>query len=275
MQSLGRYEGLTEISAALGGGSDAIVYKATEQASGQVVALKVLTKNPQPLSVERFRQEAALLSGLDHPNIVKVLATPVLSASEPPYYYVMQFLDGQSLSARLKEQGGSLSLAQFAPIFGQLADALAYIHARDIFHLDVKPNNVFLSHNDFSTLIDFGISCGLDGEGPSKRRAGTLAYASPEQVLGIQYSSQSDIFSLAALTYEVLSGCHPFTAGSVSQITDEILRGKEKPLHLLSADIPMALSVCLARALSKDPKHRYGDILSFAQDFEQAAKSKS
>jgi|GEM_PF-3180232 len=279
MKSLGPYEGLIVVSAALGGGGDTTVYKGRESATGQTVALKVLSeKKTEPISVERFRQEASLLAGLDHPHIVKVLATPVLTATEPPCFYVMQFIEGESLAAKLQKIGGSMPLSQFAPIFGQLAQALAYIHAKGIVHMDVKPNNVILSADNSITLIDFGISRLVGGNQNWPRRSGTLAYASPEQVLGMEYSHQSDIFSLAALSYEVLSGSHPFsslTTCSISTITDEILRGKEKPLHLLSSDIPMAISVCLARALSKDPKQRYADILSFAQDFEHCAKSKS
>lgn len=289
MQNLGPYEGLIEISRPTCGSSGACIYKARDRESGHTVALKVLNpaggtgrgakpqpisvqveEKPEPISVERFLQEASILASLDHPNIVKVLPTQIPPPSQPPYFYVMQFLTGRELSRVLQENGGRLPLERFIPIFRQLASALAYIHERGIVHMDVKPNNVFISENDSITLLDFGISRYANGRESFNKPAGTLAYASPEQMLGLDFSQQSDIFSLGALAYEVLSGSPPFTAGSISRLADRVLNEKEKPLHLRCPDISMALSVCIARALSKAPKQRYPDVDSFARDFELA-----
>ena len=204
----------------LGGGGMSRVFVAEERALRRKIVVKVLPEElAGAVSAERFRREIQLLATLQHPNIVPVLRASE-SADRP--YYIMPFVEGDSLRAFLSTRG-RLTLGETLRIVRDLASALTYAHARGIVHRDIKPENVLLC-GGAAVLTDFGIAKALGAATATSGAAtdssgltatgvaiGTPAYMSPEQVLGeSDLDGRSDIYSLGCLAHELLCGQPPF-----------------------------------------------------------------
>lgn len=207
-----------EVESVVGQGGMGMVFKALDKSLSRTVAIKILlTANTDQESQERFEREARALSSLDHPNIVKILSWGVNSHGNP--FHVLEFLDGQPLSSRLGG-GKRLSPEQFHEIFGQILSALSYAHEKGIVHRDLKPNNILLTEAEgqvTAKVIDFGIARVLRSEGEKTLTAtnhliGSPNYMSPEQCRGAKVDHLSDIYSLACVMYEALTGAPPHQA---------------------------------------------------------------
>ncbi len=266
----GRYELLGEI----GRGGMGIVYRAIDPVSDKIVAIKKLVlENIGPEKrdefKDRFVREAHTIAKLKHPNIVDVLD---VSLSEGSYFYVMEYLDGDSLRKDLLRRGGKMPLGNFLPILSQVGEALSFAHSMSIVHRDVKPDNIFILRNGTVKLTDFGIARAAEFEDANLTKTGimmgTLAYVSPEQLQDAKsVDHRADIFSLGVVAYEALSGSLPFTADGIAATIVKIISQEEIPLHI-GGEIPPGISSAVARAMRKKPKERYRSVQEFVKDFE-------
>jgi serine/threonine protein kinase len=214
----------------LGRGGMATVYLAQDRRHDRPVALKVLhAAQGAALGAERFDREIRLLARLRHPFVL-----PLHDSGEAAgdLFFVMPFIDGESLRSRL-ERDERLSLADAGRIVGQIADALDYAHGEGVIHRDVKPENILLSRHGHALLADFGIARGalLAPEASVKLTQagialGTASYMSPEQALGEQgIDGRSDVYSLGCVLFEMLAGRPPFTGPTALSIVVPRARG--------------------------------------------------
>jgi len=254
----------------LGGGGMSRVFLAEDNALGRSVVFKVLLPElAAGVNAARFNREVQVSARLQHPHIV-----PVLSAGEVDGlpYYVMPFVKGESLRARLAT--GPLPISEVVNVLTDVAKALAYAHAEGIVHRDIKPDNILLSAGACS-VADFGIAKALDAaranqtaqhaEGAARTEAlttlgtsiGTPAYMAPEQVAGDpDVDHRADIYSLGCVAYEMLTGEAPFAGKSPQQMLAAHVLEKPVPLTERRADIPPALVALVDRCLAKQPSDR-------------------
>ncbi len=250
-------------------GGCGLVYAAAHTRLPGQVAVKVLhrglIRNLEAMT--RFRQEAEITSPLRHPHIVQVLDFNVTPDGLP--YLVMELLEGRPLAARLAE-GGPLAPGAALRIVGQIAQALHAAHARGIVHRDLKPDNVMLlptqGGEDFVKVLDFGISQASwrPRLTDNMHVAGTPQYMAPEQACGLrdQIGPWSDQFSLAAITYTLLTGREPFEGQDAISVLYQVVHQDPQPPSRYAALSP-AVDAVIMRGLSKQPADRFPDILAF------------
>ncbi len=251
-----------------------IVYRAIHPDSGKFVAVKKLVlENIAPDKKaefkDRFKREAYTIARLKHPNIVDVIDICIEGDS---FYYVMEFLDGDSLRKDLVRRGGKMTVEQLYPVLAQVGTALALAHSMNIVHRDVKPDNIFILKDGSVKLTDFGIARAAEYEESNLTKTGimmgTLNYVSPEQLQDAKsVDHRADIFSLGVVCYEALSGSTPFTADGIAATIVKIVSQEEKPLHIIDATIPVEISTSVARTMRKQPKERYRSVAEFIKDF--------
>ena len=246
----GRYSLEREV----GRGGMGIVYLARDLRLERVVAIKLLPpdRSAAPLR-ERFLREARTAARLSHPHVI-----PIHSVEETGdfVFFVMAFVDGETLGARLRRDG-VLKAHDAARILREVAWALAYAHGQGVVHRDVKPDNILLERGSGRALVaDFGIARlvqapGMSGEG---ELIGTPEYMSPEQASGSSIDGRSDLYSLGVVGYYALSGRLPFTASSVVALLAQQVTKSCPPLEAPGA--PHSLVVAVERCLAKDPAQR-------------------
>jgi len=253
------------IQAKIGSGAMGVVYKARDPWRGTDVAVKVLPPDmaDEEELVARFRREAESASTLDHPNIIRVYD---YGEAEGLLFMVMELLQGVDLKV-LIEQGTVGPMPRKFSIMVQVADALGYVHARDIVHRDLKPGNIHVEADGRAKVMDFGLVRLADSE---MTRAGTVmgspSYMAPEQMRGRKADARSDIFSLGAVYYELLSGKRAFPGKGIHQILMAVMTSEPPPLVQVASDVPAPLAEVVTRCLGKDPDTRYqnGSELSAA-----------
>ena len=269
-QSLGRYQILEQ----LGEGGMATVYKAYDTLLERFVAIKVIRTDqfaPSMLGemLKRFEREAKALAKLSHPNIVHVHD---YGEHEGAPYLVMEYLPSGTLK---QSQGVPVPWQQALHILLPIAQALAYAHEHNVIHRDIKPANILLTENGLPMLSDFGIAKILEsnaggtltGTGMS---IGTPEYMAPEQWTG-QSSPQSDIYSLAVVLYELVTGRKPYTSDTPVGI---MLKQVNEPLPLPTQfvpDLPEGVEKVLVKALERRPEDRYQSMSEFASALESLA----
>ncbi len=260
-----------EILGELGRGSTSVVYRARRLIDGESVALKVLRREvASGVPVERFLREIQLESRFAHPHIV-----PVLSSGEADGipYCVMPLCEGESLRARLDRER-ELPVDQTVRIVTEVASALAHAHAHGVVHRDVKPENIFLAQ-DRAMVLDFGIARALsrtvgDRLTESGVTVGTPAYMSPEQASGDQLiDPRSDVYSLACVAYEMLTGDPPFTGRSAQVVIARHLRDTPSSARLIRTTLPTGIDYALSRALAKSPADRFASATEFTEALNQ------
>lgn len=273
----------------LGGGAMAAVYRATDEETGQSVALKLLLPGADAVMRERFRREARTASVLDHRHIVPTLEVGQASL-QGVAYIAMELIEGYSLS-QLLELYGRLDPTDACLILAPVAEALAFAHARGIVHRDVKPSNILLQtvaadvpgavrlhvldEPVAALLSDFGIARALDAPDLTSagRTIGTPAFMAPEQCAGSdEIDGRADIYALGAVLYRCLVGRAPFT-GSTTQILhahvyDPLLIPDEAVQRL-----PQEALDLMARSMMKDPAGRFQDARDMAHTLREAAES--
>lgn len=252
------------LKSSLGTGGTAHVYVAHELQTGRRVAIKVLREeHAATLSAERFLAEIDIVARLEHPNIVPVMAS---GTADGLPYYVMPFVEGQSLRMRLNRLG-RLPLDEVLHICGDVSAALDYAHRRRVVHRDIKPENVLL-HGGRALVVDFGIALALDAMEHSRHTLpgsmpGTPDYMSPEQAQGeSRVDGRSDVYSLACVAYEMICGSPPFT-GTPNIVFLRQLSAEPLPLCCRMPHVPHGLSAAVSRALSKVPAHRFATAGAF------------
>jgi len=242
------------------------------------LAIKVLHEAvvEDPTACTRFVMEAEIVSGLGHPHIVSVTDFNELASGQP--YMVMEYLEGEELSARLKRDG-RLPPAHVALLLEQTADALSRVHEQGIVHRDLKPGNIFLVDTSANAihikLLDFGISKIKASHmqlTQMKTVLGTPHFMSPEQAKGAieEIDRATDIFSLGAIAYVCLTARMPFAAEKLVDLVTEISTTTPPAPSDLIPGLPPALDQVIARAMAKEPSERYEKVLELAAAFREA-----
>jgi eukaryotic-like serine/threonine-protein kinase len=263
---IGKYEIIKEV----GRGSTGCVYLSHDPYYGRDVAIKVYNieanDDPDKARVARkmFLSEAHMVGMLQHPNIL-----PIYDAGEEGghYYVVTEFVHGaRTLSAYCKPDN-LLRIDDVVELVYKCAKALSYAHGRGVIHRDIKPSNVMLTVDSDVRIIDFGIAIVADSEiSRIEGIAGSPSYMSPEQVQSLEITNRSDLYSLGAVMYELLTGYRPFRAGNLSKLLHQIVYATPPPIHTLRQDIPEELESVVATAMQKESDKRYRTGQEFAAD---------
>ncbi|HKW32080.1 MAG TPA: protein kinase [Candidatus Acidoferrum sp.] len=255
----------------LGSGGMGVVYEAEDTKLGRRVALKFLPENSNrdPQALERFLREARAASSLNHSGICTIHA---IEEHEGKTFIAMELLEGQTLDKLLRQ--GILAISRAIEIGIQLADALDAAHKKGIIHRDIKPANIFVTERGQVKILDFGLAK-LTAEQPAYADAetigdnetllltspgtavGTIAYMSPEQARGEELDARSDLFSLGAVLYQVVTGKQPFPGSTSAVVFDNILRNTPVAPVSLNPEVPAELERILNKALEKDREVRY------------------
>jgi serine/threonine-protein kinase len=268
------YELLEEV----GRGGMGVVYKARRLADGQVVAVKMVTPEvaPQAALLARFQRETGILRNLTHPHIVSFHEAGEAGGL---LYFVMEYVDGPCGSALVKRHG------PFAPprvvtLGCQLLDALAHAHLQGFVHRDVKPGNVLLACSEgreVLKLADFGLgrayqASAMSGLTVAGTAGGTPAYMPPEQVLDFRAARPAaDQYAAAATLYYLLTGQTIYEpAPTTMELMMRILHSEPIPLRQPGPPLPARLGEVLRRALARDPRHRFPDVLGMRNALEKA-----
>ena len=257
----------------LGRGGMGLVLLAHDLRHHRLVAFKLM--RPEVASVvgsERFLREIQLAAQLQHPNIVPVYES---GECEDTLYYVMPYVEGESLRGRLRRDG-QLPLTDALQIAREVADALAYAHAHGVVHRDIKPENILLA-GGHALVVDFGIARALTAAGTDRLTEtglviGTPAYMSPEQSSGSQaLDGRSDLYSLACVLYEMLAGEPPYTGQSSQAIIAKRLTEPIPHLCTVREGIPEAVERAVTTALAKVPADRFASAADFARALQPAS----
>jgi serine/threonine-protein kinase len=270
----------------LGGGGMGVVWLARDESSAEaqrLVALKFARVGAAASGlVQRLAREQRVLAALAHPNIAKLYGSGVTADGQP--YLVLEYVQGLSLDAYCVARKASLALR--LALFVQIADALAYAHARHIVHCDLKPDNVLVTSAGETRLLDFGIAKLLLDASTTSPSLGQLsvlygrpvtpAYAAPEQLLGEPVTFASDIYSLAVMLYELIAHARPYTwkRGSNRALRDAIVSADPPPPSAHVADsgvrqlLQRGIDAMVLRALSKRPEDRQSSMQAFAAEIE-------
>lgn len=253
----------------LGKGSRSSVFLAKDTADqNKLVALKILEINYNKQSdVEaelfaRFLREAQTAAALEHENIIQIVDS---GHSSTMAYIVMEFVNGKSL----RDYGEQNSLLPANLVFhltAQCADGLHYAHNKGIIHRDVKPANIiFDKHRNIAKLGDFGIArIANSTQTLAGSLLGTPFYMSPEQLVGLELDARSDVFSLGATVFRLLTGTTPFVGGSMAELMRAIVNEPHKNLRLMRPDLPSEVTDVIDTALCKDPKRRFENAAELA-----------
>lgn len=271
----------------LGAGGMGEVYLAEDTRLKRRVALKILPKEftLDEERLRRFQQEAQSASALNHPNILMIFD---IGEAEGTHYIATEFIEGTTL--RRHFANSRMNLREVSSVSIQIASALASAHAAGIVHRDIKPENVMLRPDGYVKVLDFGLAkliepqpSTIETQAPTianlvtepGKIVGTIAYMSPEQVRGVAVDARSDIFSLGVVIYEMVSGRHPFSGETASDLIASILKTNPAPLERYSSDVPPKLQWIVSKALRKERDERYqtakellGDLKNLSRELD-------
>ena len=250
----------------------ATVYLARDLRHESQVAIKVLRPElAAVLGAERFGREIRITASLQHPNILPLLDS---GAADGLPFYVMPYVEGESLAQRLHRET-RLTLDEAVRLAAEVADGLAYAHAKGFVHRDIKPANILLA-NGHAVIADFGIARALINTAGTRitdsgMAIGTAPYMSPEQAGSESVDGRSDIYSLGCVLYEMLSGAPPFTGPSAQAIMARNAVDPVPSLRTVRATVPQALEGVVNKALAKTPQDRFATAADFRDALVRAA----
>jgi Tol biopolymer transport system component len=274
------------IVSALGAGGMGEVYRARDESLGREVAIKVLPKElaSDPDRLRRFEQEARAAAALNHPNILAVYGFSTTEEHAP--YLVTELLEGQTLRERLQQ--GEIPVRKVVEFALQTVRGLAAAHDRGIVHRDLKPENLFLTRDGVVKILDFGLAKLIVPEASASQTSmatagftevgvvlGTAGYMSPEQVRGQVVDHRSDIFSLGAILYEMLSGNRAFEGKTAADTMIAILKEEPAELSASGRSLPSALGRIVERCLEKDPGDRFQSARDLAFNLEWLSREET
>ena len=266
---LGSTVGSFKVVRTLGRGGMGTVYLAEHPVIGSRVAIKFLHESmaASPELVTRFYDEARAVNRIGHENIVGIFDLSMLPPNR--YYIVMEYLDGDALSAMVRR--GALPVGEAIAILLQLCDALQCAHERGVVHRDLKPDNVFVLRRrgaPFVKLLDFGIAKLRDAPAGAQTVAGMIVgtpeYMAPEQCENRPVDARTDVYALGVMAYQMFSGVLPFT-GSITQLLMAHVRETPRPPRSVNGLLAPALDDAILRALRKRPEDRFPDMNAFAE----------
>ena len=260
---VGRYE-LEEL---VGSGGMSNVFRAHDRLLERTVALKILheqyTRDED--YVERFRREARAVAQLTHPNIVTVIDR---GEQDGRQFIVFEYVDGQNLKEL--SAGGPLDPREAIGLALQVAHALSFAHDRGLVHRDVKPQNVLLNDDGQAKVTDFGIARSLDVHGVTQTGTvlGTSDYIAPEQARGQKVDPKTDIYSLGAVLYELLTGEVPFSGDNFVAVAMRHVSEPPPSVLVHRPDCPVRLDLAIQRAMAKDPADRFASMGELCAELE-------
>ncbi len=266
LAQFGGYELLEEIAR----GGMGVVYKARQKHPSRIVALKMILAGQlaDEDDVQRFQSEANAAAQLEHPNIV-----PIYEVGEHNghHFFTMRYIEGESLSARLDK--GPLPPFEAAEILKVIADAAAYAHARDVIHRDLKTANVLLDRDGTPLVTDFGLAKFLESDSgltATGEVLGTPSYMSPEQARNTeQVGPLSDVYSLGAVLYSLLTGRPPFRASSILETLEQVLEQEPISPRRLNSAVDRDLETICLKCLEKLPSRRYSSAQSLSSELDR------
>jgi serine/threonine protein kinase len=275
LEATGRRCGPYSLLKMIARGGMGAVYLA-EREDGEViqrVAVKLLPLGAGDFQREQFLQERQILAALSHPNIAHMLDAGHLENGEP--FLVMEYIDGKPIDVF----AAALSVREKVALFLKVCAAAGYLHRNHIVHRDLKPNNILVTADGEPKLLDFGIAKALDSATNSTTtsiRALTPDYASPEQVKGLRVSAATDIYSLGAVLYRLLTGKppHEFEDRSPETIAHVVAAREVTPPSTWTRELTGDLEFILLKALRKDPRERYASAEEFGQDLQAFLESR-
>ena len=262
------------------------VYRARDTRLERTVAIKILPAHlsSDPVRKQRFEREAKTISGLNHPNICVLYD---VGAQDGVDYLVMEFVEGETLAKRLEK--GPLPLEQVLKLGGQIADAMDKAHRSGVVHRDLKPGNIMLTSTG-AKVLDFGLAkpvsplgtlatlTATKQESPVTEEGtivGTFQYMSPEQIEGKELDGRSDIFSLGAVLYEMVTGRTAFEGKSQLSVASTILEKDPSPITSIKPMTPPALDHAVKKCLAKIPDERWQSASDLASELKWIAEAGS
>lgn len=269
------FKGRYDIERELGSGGMATVYLASDVKHDRRVAVKVLKPElAAALGPDRFPREIRIVAQLQHPHVLPLHDS---GEAEGFLFYVMPFVDGESLRSRLQREG-QLPIGDVVRVLREVVDALAYAHGQGIMHRDMKPDNVMLSGRH-AMVMDFGVAKAVRDSGGKQLTTvgvavGTPAYMSPEQATGEEHIDQrSDIYAVGILGYELLTGSTPFAGKSAQAVLSAHVMEAPRPIAQLRPSTPPVLADLVMRCLQKNPADRWQSAEEMLQQLEGLSTS--
>jgi serine/threonine protein kinase len=252
----------------IGGGGMGVVYRAEDMSLKRTVALKFLMPDlvRDPTAKKRFLKEAQAASALDHPNICTI--HEISEADEGLLFICMAFYGGENLSARISR--GPLTVAEALDVVIKIGRGLAKAHEHGIVHRDIKPANIIITPDGEVKIVDFGLAK-LSGGTQITRvgaRMGTLPYMSPEQIRGLDLDHRTDIWSLAVLLFQSLTGQLPFQREYEAAMLYAIVTDAPPLLTSVKPGLPQELEKVITKALKKEPNERYASVQTMVEELE-------
>jgi WD40 repeat protein len=248
-----------------------VVYKARQINLNRVVALKLILSGQMASTedVQRFHAEAEAAASLDHPGIVPIFE---IGQQDDQHYFSMGYIDGSSLADRIKE--GPLPPREAAALTKKIADAIAYAHDKGIIHRDLKPANVLLDKDGEPRVTDFGLARKLEQDSGLTKTGvvmGTPSYMPPEQAAGKtnKVGTLSDVYSIGAILYCLLTGRPPFQAASPVDTILQVLESEPVSVRSLNSGVPHDLETICQKCLQKEPSKRYTSATELAMDLNR------
>jgi eukaryotic-like serine/threonine-protein kinase len=259
----GRYR----LIAPLGEGGMATIWRAVDEQLDREVAVKILRPqfSADPGFAARFKQEARAAGGLSHPNIVNVYDYGT-DGADGEQYIVMELVEGNDLATILRDRG-ALSTADAVRVAIGVASALEVAHRKGIVHRDVKPGNIMITDDGDVKVTDFGIARAVSEASMTVTGTtlGSVHYFSPEQARGDEVTGASDVYALAIVLFEMLTGRRPFTGESAAAVALKRLNEDPPTPSSIGHPVPAGLEAILMRALEREPADRFPDAGAFAE----------
>ena len=253
----------------LGSGGMAVVYLAEDERLGRRVAVKRLHTGSPEDTAKRFGREARMGASLNHPNVATVYDTVT---DEGSVVIVMEYVEGESLADAVRR--GRVDPREAVRILSGVAAALDHAHGNGIVHRDVKPANILLGKNGDVKLVDLGIATAVEGTRITHSGSvmGTAAYMAPEQLDGSEAGPQTDVYALAAVAYEMLTGRPAYRGSTPVEIAHQVVSGPPPELAEAWAEAPRGACDAVRRGLAFDPGDRPRSACAFVDDLENGLK---